>query len=116
MPAKTNAATAALRNPATAAVVIRPVRPSVENRLSICFLLRRCHGGAMFKVRRQPTVTRPRDACLGAHKKLDQPIPGFRQRLRKLWATGTKDSQGDPMYPIGRYKPLLQAQRSGLAS
>jgi hypothetical protein len=88
MPAKSNATSAAWRNPARA--VDRRVRASVENRLCICFLLRRCHGLAMFQVRREPTVTRRFQACLGAHKKLDRPVSGFRHGLRKLWAAAVR--------------------------
>src|SRR5260221_10611512 len=52
MPARRNAPSMALRNPATAAECAPRVRASVENHVCICFLLRRCHGGAMFQVRR----------------------------------------------------------------
>src|SRR5450631_1974535 len=92
MPARRNATSAALRNPAS--VADGRVRASVENRLCICFLLRRCHGLAMFQVRTEPTVTGPDQACLGAHKKLDRPVPGFRHALRKLWAMGPRNAQG----------------------
>src|SRR3984893_6832751 len=85
MPAKRNATSAALRNPASE--VDRRARASVENRVCICFLLRRCHGLAMFQVRPEPMVFSRFQACLGAHKKLDRPVPGFRHGLRKLWAT-----------------------------
>src|SRR5882757_1486696 len=102
MPARRNAPSMALRNPATAAECAPRVRASVENHVCICFLLRRCHGGAMFQVRREPTVTRPGRACPGAYKMLDQPGAGFGQRLRKLWAMGGKATQGRWISRFGR--------------
>ena len=41
---------------------------------------------AMFQFEGKPTGRPLRKACLRAHKMLDQPTPGFRQWLRKLWA------------------------------
>jgi hypothetical protein len=44
----------------------------------------------MFQVRQEPTVISPSKACPGAHKKLDERLRGFGQKLQKLWAVGDK--------------------------
>ena len=41
-----------------------------------------------------PAVTCSCKACPGVHKKLDRPMPGFRQKLRKIWALEVRNRQG----------------------
>src|ERR1700688_3151349 len=69
-------------------------RPGLGGKLPVhLFLLRNCHGDAMFQVPSKPTVACRFRACPGAHKKLDGGVPGFRQRLRNLWAIGAGNAQ-----------------------
>src|ERR1700730_15551145 len=60
----------------------------------------------MFQVRKEPTVISPSKACPGAHKKLDDRLRGFRQKLQKLWAVRTKNAQLRLSGLIGGFEPL----------
>src|SRR5258708_32177524 len=93
MPANRNTASDTFRNSATRKDCGR-VRAFVEKRICICFLLRRCHGDAMFQVRRKPTVTSACKAFPGGYKMLDQRLPGFGQQLRVLWGAGGNNNPG----------------------
>src|SRR3978361_46194 len=90
MPARRNMLTAAMLTRATIGDGDRRVPTWVDDLICMGWLLRRCHGDAMFQVRSQPRVISPCPACPGGDKKLDRAGTGFRQPLRNLWAKRTR--------------------------